>query len=220
MNDVRVSLLRTAFQRLEPSLAGTVPLDTLRVKYTARLHPDVKSGKRSEDEVLREFLECCDIGHDGEVCARWQSSWRSVWGDVTWALSVGWGGPGHVIASCGVCYARAQVSFDDFYGFYNNISPLIPDDNYFQMRVWNTWNVGGSGTLRASGITPIKSPVRVCGCPPSVCRPSLQCASHACTATARVFIRLIGCFLDRRVSLLPPAFPPPHKRNRTWRAAR
>ena len=65
--------------------------------------------------MLREFLECCDIGRDGEV------------------------------------------SFDDFYGFYNNISPLIEDDNFFQMMLWNTWNIGGSGVLRgATGASPMK----------------------------------------------------------------
>ncbi len=29
----------------------------------------------------------------------------------------------------------SQVSFSDWYGFYNNISPLIEDDNYFQLMV-------------------------------------------------------------------------------------
>ena len=51
MAENRVSLLRTAFARLEPSLAGLVSLDTLRVKYSAKSHPDVQSGKRTEEEV-------------------------------------------------------------------------------------------------------------------------------------------------------------------------
>lgn len=34
-----------------------VTLDDIRGKYNASMHPDVKSRKRTEDEVLTEFLE-------------------------------------------------------------------------------------------------------------------------------------------------------------------
>jgi hypothetical protein len=67
MSESRTQLLRSAFASLGPSLAGVVALDTLRMKYAAKRHPDVQSGKRTEEQVLREFLECCDIGRDGEV---------------------------------------------------------------------------------------------------------------------------------------------------------
>ena len=32
-------------------------LDDIQGKYNATMHPDVKSGKRTENEVLTEFLE-------------------------------------------------------------------------------------------------------------------------------------------------------------------
>ena len=36
---------------------GVLDIADIKNKYNARLHPDVKSGKRSEEEVLKEFLE-------------------------------------------------------------------------------------------------------------------------------------------------------------------
>lgn len=117
MSDTRTQLLRTAFQTLNPTLAGIVSLDTLRMKFNATRHPDVQSGKRTEEVVLREFMECCDIGRDGEV------------------------------------------SFSDWYGFYNNISPLIEDDNYFQLMIWNTWNMGSAASRGGSVLSPVKEPM-------------------------------------------------------------
>jgi hypothetical protein len=32
--------------------------------YNAKFHPDVKSGKRSEDEILGEFLETFETHHN------------------------------------------------------------------------------------------------------------------------------------------------------------
>jgi len=42
---------------LDRSGDGVVTLDDIQGKYNAAFHPDVKSGKRTEDEVLTEFLE-------------------------------------------------------------------------------------------------------------------------------------------------------------------
>jgi len=36
---------------------GELTIDDLRNKYNPSLHPDVKSGKRTEDEILTEFAE-------------------------------------------------------------------------------------------------------------------------------------------------------------------
>jgi hypothetical protein len=66
MADSRVLLVRQAFNSMSDA-GRPVPLDTLRMRYNAKMHPDVRSGKRTQVDVLREFLESCDIGHDGEV---------------------------------------------------------------------------------------------------------------------------------------------------------
>jgi hypothetical protein len=46
-----------AFKTLDFSGDGILTIADLRDKYNASMHPDVKSGKRTVDEVLTEFLE-------------------------------------------------------------------------------------------------------------------------------------------------------------------
>lgn len=36
---------------------GQVTIDDIRGTYNASMHPDVKSGKRTADEIFTEFLE-------------------------------------------------------------------------------------------------------------------------------------------------------------------
>ena len=35
--------------------------------YTAKMHPDVRSGKKTEDEVLGEFLDTFEVHHATHV---------------------------------------------------------------------------------------------------------------------------------------------------------
>ena len=39
-------------------------VDDIKRSYNARMHPDVKSGKRTEDEILTEFLETFEQHHN------------------------------------------------------------------------------------------------------------------------------------------------------------
>jgi len=50
-------LLKKAFNKLDKNGNGKIELDDLRGVYSARFHPDVKAGKKTEDEVLAEFLD-------------------------------------------------------------------------------------------------------------------------------------------------------------------
>lgn len=43
---------------------GVLSVDDIRGRYTARMHPDVRAGKRTEDEVLTEFLETFEQHHN------------------------------------------------------------------------------------------------------------------------------------------------------------
>jgi calcyphosin len=43
---------------------GILEVEDIRNRYDPRMHPDVKSGKKSEDEVLKEFLETFDMHHN------------------------------------------------------------------------------------------------------------------------------------------------------------
>src|SRR6185312_11702676 len=43
--------------------SGVLDLSDIKGVYNAKFHPDVKSGKKTEDEVLGEFLETFEIHH-------------------------------------------------------------------------------------------------------------------------------------------------------------
>jgi hypothetical protein len=53
-----------AFKTLDFNGDGILTIADLRDKYNASMHPDVKSGKRTEDEVLTEFLETFELHHN------------------------------------------------------------------------------------------------------------------------------------------------------------
>ena len=57
MNQFRTNLALKAFKLLDRTGDGEVNIDDIRGNYNASMHPDVKSGKRTEDEILTEFLE-------------------------------------------------------------------------------------------------------------------------------------------------------------------
>jgi len=53
-----------AFKTLDFNGDGILTINDLRQKYNASMHPDVKSGKRTEDEVLTEFIETFELHHN------------------------------------------------------------------------------------------------------------------------------------------------------------
>jgi len=57
MNSFRKGIVKRAFNKLDRDNSGKVEPDDLRGVYTAKNHPDVQSGKKTEDEVLAEFLD-------------------------------------------------------------------------------------------------------------------------------------------------------------------
>ena len=69
MSDRRVKLVDLAFDRLDRTGDGLLEPDDIIGVYNASRHPDVLTGRRSEEDVLKEFLDTFDIGgvHDGKV---------------------------------------------------------------------------------------------------------------------------------------------------------
>jgi len=57
MNDFRKNLVKKAFKKLDKDGSGSVDISDIRGVYNGRQHPDVKAGKKTEDEVLAEFLD-------------------------------------------------------------------------------------------------------------------------------------------------------------------
>ena len=57
MNDFRVGIVKRVFNKLDKNRNGMVELDDIRNTYNTRNHPDILAGKKTEDEVLAEFLD-------------------------------------------------------------------------------------------------------------------------------------------------------------------
>ena len=57
MNPFRTQIAIRAFKSLDYNGDASIRIDDISKRYNASFHPDVKSGKRTEEEVLSEFLE-------------------------------------------------------------------------------------------------------------------------------------------------------------------
>jgi Ca2+-binding EF-hand superfamily protein len=57
MNNFRKNLVKKAFNKLDKNGNGTLEVDDIKGVYNASKHPDVKAGKKTEDDVLGEFLD-------------------------------------------------------------------------------------------------------------------------------------------------------------------
>jgi len=63
MNAFRKTLVRKAFSKLDKNGNGIIELDDIKGVYNAKFHPEVKAGKKTEDEVLYEFLDTFELHH-------------------------------------------------------------------------------------------------------------------------------------------------------------
>ncbi len=64
MNQFRTQLVVKAFNFIDINGDQVLDINDIKGKYDASKHPDVRSGKRSEDEVLMEFLETFETHHN------------------------------------------------------------------------------------------------------------------------------------------------------------
>lgn len=63
MNQFRVNLCLRAFDIMDKDKNGVIELSDVKQLYNAKKHPDVIAGKRTEDEILFEFLDTFDQAH-------------------------------------------------------------------------------------------------------------------------------------------------------------
>jgi Ca2+-binding EF-hand superfamily protein len=63
MNDFRKGIVQQAFRKLDKTGDGRIQLEDIKGVYNASNHPDVRSGKKTEDEVLCDFLDTFEIHH-------------------------------------------------------------------------------------------------------------------------------------------------------------
>lgn len=61
MNSARRNLAEKAFKIIDKDGSGILDINDIRGTYNAKKHPDVISGKKTEDEILGEFLDTFEI---------------------------------------------------------------------------------------------------------------------------------------------------------------
>jgi len=67
MNEFRTNIVSQAFKKLDKTGDGILTINDIKGVYNAKNHPEVRSGKRTEDEVLGEFLETFELHHNLKV---------------------------------------------------------------------------------------------------------------------------------------------------------
>lgn len=63
LSDARKKLVLMAFKKLDKTGDGNVSIDDLRGVYNASMHPEVRLGRKTEDDVLCEFLDTLEVHH-------------------------------------------------------------------------------------------------------------------------------------------------------------
>jgi len=61
MNEKRTSLVALAFKKLDRDRSGIVDINDIKGVYDPSHHPDVKSGKKTPDDILMEFLDTFEL---------------------------------------------------------------------------------------------------------------------------------------------------------------
>ena len=64
MNQNRKRIVAKAFAVLDKDGGGFIDINDIRGVYTADRHPDVQSGKKTEQQILQEFLETFETAHN------------------------------------------------------------------------------------------------------------------------------------------------------------
>lgn len=59
----RKKVVMQAFNKLDKDGNGWIDINDIRGVYNAKKHPDVLSGKKTEDNILQEFLETFETAH-------------------------------------------------------------------------------------------------------------------------------------------------------------
>lgn len=63
LNDYRRALVEKAFRKIDRDQSGYIEVDDIKDIYNASKHPDVIQGKRTESQILMEFLETFEMHH-------------------------------------------------------------------------------------------------------------------------------------------------------------
>ena len=116
LNQFRKDILKQVFNKLDEKEKGFITVGIIRHEYNPKGNPLVRQGKRSEDEILAEFLDVLEY-HFNLLIEKNDDI------DVN----------------------ELEVDFEEFCNFYKNISLCIEDDKYFEIMVLSEWGIQKEG---------------------------------------------------------------------------
>ena len=117
LNEFRKNILKQVFQKLDKNETGFITVQTLRDNYDPKGHPLFRQGKRSEDEILGEFIDILEY-HFNLLNEKNEDN---------------------------VDINEIKIDFEEFCEFYKTISVSVEEDKYFEIMVLSEWNVKKDG---------------------------------------------------------------------------
>ena len=117
LSQFRKDILKLVFEKLNKEETGFITVGQLRECYNPRAHPLVRQGKRSEDEILGDFIDILEY----HFTLLNEKNDENV--DVN----------------------EIKIDFDDFCDFYKTISVCIEEDKYFEILVLSVWGIKKEG---------------------------------------------------------------------------
>ena len=121
LSDFRRGLIKQVYDKLDRDKNGILDYEDLKDVYNAKNHPDVKAGKKTEEEIVQDFLETFEVHR---TLSR---------GDTASKKNDG------------------KVSLNEFCDYYSNVSASIDDDQYFKLMITNAWNLDNKSHGKAWG---------------------------------------------------------------------
>ena len=109
LSKFRKDILKQVFDKIDKNETGTITVDQLREAYNPKEHPLVRQGKRSEDEILGDFIDSLEYHFS---LLNEKNDEENV--DVN----------------------DIKIDFDDFWYFYKTISDPLKMINILKLWLW------------------------------------------------------------------------------------
>jgi Ca2+-binding EF-hand superfamily protein len=117
LNEFRKNVLKQVFEKIDKEETGFITVGQMRDSYNPKEHPLVRRGKRSEDEILGDFIDILE----------YHFSLLNEKNDENIDVN------------------EIKIDFDEFCDFYKTISVCIEEDKYFEVLVMSVWGIKKEG---------------------------------------------------------------------------
>ena len=117
LSQFRKEILKQVFNKLDKEEKGFITVQTLRDNYDPKGHPLVRQEKRTEDEILGEFIDILEY-HFNLLNEKNEENEDTN---------------------------KIKIDFEEFCEFYKTISVSVEEDKYFEVMVLSEWGIKKDG---------------------------------------------------------------------------